>query len=100
MLSVCRSELMKFCHSNFKHLFARYLFGLQEIHLPINQIGRRFYESIQFNYFIIPRYILYIKGLVDMDGVVLNDVLEGRLSGEESQFLLAQAGLTLLLLWR
>ena len=38
--------------------------------------------------------------LVDMDGVVLNDVLQGGLSGEESQFLLAQAGLTLLLLWR
>ena len=38
--------------------------------------------------------------LVDMDGVVLSDVLQGGLSGEESQFLLAQAGLTLLLLRR
>ena len=45
-----------------------------------------------------------IKGvcqiLVDMDGVVLNDVLQGGLSGEESQFLLAQAVWTLLLRWR
>ena len=41
-----------------------------------------------------------ISTLVDMDGVVLNDVLQGGLTREESQFLLAQAGLTLLLLRR
>ena len=45
------------------------------------------------------RYTL-IYLLVDMDGVVLIDFLQGGLSGEESQFLLAQVGLTLLLLWR
>ena len=42
---------------------------------------------------------LEVNNLVDMDGVVLNEVLQGGFSGEESQFLLAQAGLTLLR-WR
>ena len=38
--------------------------------------------------------------LVDMDGVVLSSDLQGRLLEKESPFLLAQAELTLPLLWR
>ena len=43
---------------------------------------------------------LLIHTLVDMDGVVLSSGLQGWLLEKESPFLLAQAELTLLLLWR
>ena len=53
-----------------------------------------------FKFFLIPTNLYLSSSFVDVDGVELSSNLQGWLLVEESPFLLAQAGLTLLLLWR